>query len=114
MILFLDDNPARHNSLTEPNVIHCYTIDEFIKALEEYDAFSTVSLDYDLNDFDTISMYNGAVATGLDACRLLEKYRAKLPQQIIVHSANPIGSQRMVDSLRSRGFSVVKQMFPVV
>lgn len=114
MILFLDDNPARHKAMIGPSVIHCYGIDDFLKALEEYDSFSVVSLDYDLNDFDTKSYYNGSEATGLDACGLMVKYRAKLPQQIVIHSANPEGAQKMVDFLQVRGFDVVKQMFPVV
>jgi hypothetical protein len=97
-----------------PNVIHCYTIDDFQIALHEYDTFSSVFLDYDLNDFDTISTYNGTKATGLDACGLLVKYRTKLPHLIVVHSANSIGSQKMVDFLQSHGFNAVRQMFPVV
>jgi hypothetical protein len=116
MILFLDDNPARHKAMIGPRIIHCYTIDDFLQALNEYDSFQTISLDYDLNDFDTVALYNGTEATGLDACGLLvnQKYRSKLPQQIIVHSANPTGSLKMVEFLRRYGIKAVRQIFPVV
>lgn len=116
MMLFLDDNPARHKALKESFVIHCYTLDEFLKALQEHDTFSTISLDYDLNEFDTVSMYNGKEATGLDACGLLvnPKYKSKLPQQIIVHSSNPTGSQKMVEFLQRYGIKAERRIFPVV
>ena len=112
-VLFLDDNPDRHNwidvTYSGCEVIHCYTLDQFVDALETHDSFDVISLDHDLNDFDSKSVsFDGQEATGLDACGFLvnERFRAKMPERILIHSVNPCGAQNMRAFLQSRGVTV--------
>lgn len=112
--LFLDDNPDRHatvEQLAPGEIIHCYTVDQFVDALSNpnYTKFDTVSLDHDLNDFDCRSLYNGQEATGLDACGLMvskEEYIDKLPGTIFIHSVNPPGACAMRAFLERKGYTV--------
>lgn len=113
-ILFLDDNPARHalmESRFPGDVIHVYDIDSFRGILEEHESFDMVSLDYDLNEFDAQSLFLGEIATGLDACGYMVKYRDKLPAVIEIHSINPTGARKMVDFLENKGFVCRWKMF---
>ena len=113
-ILFLDDNQFRHDAIESQHpgeVIHCYTVDEFVAALTnpEHERFCVVSLDHDLNDFDCRSLYNGQEATGLDACGLMvsrEEFRVKLPDEILIHSVNPCGAGAMRAFLQRKGYTV--------
>ena len=117
-LLFLDDDKTRHDAVeassqhTNVEVIHCFTLDQFIAALKDPDntTFSMVSLDHDLNDFDSKSVaYDGQEATGLDACGFLvrDEFATKLPDTIFIHSVNPCGAKNMQMFLESRGFNVV-------
>lgn len=113
-VLFLDDNPERHRAMDEiyqpkHEVFHCYTLNDFVGALENVDHFDVVSLDHDLNDFETESLaHDGSEATGLDACGFLvrEHIRVKLPRCIMVHSVNPCVAHNMRAFLQGRGFAV--------
>jgi hypothetical protein len=114
MMLFLDDNPSRHETveaIRPGEVIHAYTVDQFVDALRNpaYESFDTVSLDHDLNDFDCRSLYQGQEATGLDACGIMvanPDYVAKLPETIHIHSVNPCGANNMRAFLERRGYTV--------
>jgi CheY-like chemotaxis protein len=107
VILFLDDNPARHTVMDAryPNdlVVHAYDIHAFRAALEEHERFDMISLDHDLNDFEARSYIGDSDATGRDACGYMMKYRDKLPPVIIIHSGNDDGSKDMAEFLASRG-----------
>lgn len=119
-LLFLDDNPYRHNQTdvaypsSRYDVVHCYTLDDFLNALEAFDRFDVVSLDHDLNDFHSKSVsFDGQEATGMDACGFLanKRFRSKVPDTIIVHSVNPCGAQNMCHFLASHGFRPFWRMF---
>jgi hypothetical protein len=113
-ILFLDDNPARHNLMDErypsDEIIHAYTIDQYREALSSYDHFDMISLDYDLNEFTELGYYSTicdtygtGLCTGLDACGYLIKFLHKAPEIIHIHSSNGDGARYMIDFLDSRG-----------
>jgi hypothetical protein len=115
IILFLDDNPDRHHQIDQKysgcDVVHCYTVDQFVDCLnnDSFDHFDMISLDHDLNDFDSHSTnFDGQEATGMDACGLMvnKKFSLKLPDVIHIHSVNPCGAQNMRSFLQGRGFSV--------
>ena len=116
-ILFLDDDPDRHaflpNKFPKDRIIHVYTLNEFRKALEYFDAFDVISLDYDLNDFKHESLEGSGLATGLDACGYMIAYRAKLPQEVLIHSWNEDGSKEMAAFLESRGIAYRLEEFPI-
>jgi CheY-like chemotaxis protein len=113
--LFLDDMPRRHERfavLTQDlpvQVEFVWDFDSCIAALKTQDRFDTVFLDHDLNDFNAQSvvqdMYGAKELTGYDLCcwivrQLPQDHR---PSQIIVHSHNPVGAQRMIGVLRDAG-----------
>jgi hypothetical protein len=122
VILFLDDNPARHafmdQQYPDDTVIHVYDIDTFRSALKDHDKFDLISLDHDLNDFTEefgfcSLLWNGEKATGLDACGYMMGFKEKLPEEIIVHSSCPDGASGMVSFLVSKGIKAFWKMFPV-
>jgi hypothetical protein len=118
-ILFLDDNPARHAIVDIKNpddlIVHVYDIDSFRAALKSYEKFDIVSLDHDLNEFSEEGhqsiLYDGRMATGLDACGYMIKYRDKLPAEIIIHSTNGNGARSMEGFLLSKGIAARWKMF---
>jgi CheY-like chemotaxis protein len=108
-ILFLDDNPARHDIMDAryplDEIIHVYDIDEYREALERYDHFDMISLDHDLNDFEHRSYMGDCDLTGRDACGYLMRYLHKAPEVIHIHSSNGDGARDMMAFLDSRGVS---------
>lgn len=112
--LFLDDNPERHaivEQLSPGDIVHCYTVDQFVDALgnPKHTKFDTVSLDHDLGEFGTRSMWFDHEATGMDACRVMvakEEYVNKLPGAIFIHSVNPAGACAMRAFLERNGYTV--------
>ena len=111
IILFLDDNPARHDIMDSKypldEIIHVYDIDTYRAALEKYDHFDMISLDYDLNDFTEEFGYYSRMGdsdlNGRDACGYLMKYLSKAPEIIHIHSSNGDGAREMMAFLESRG-----------
>jgi hypothetical protein len=120
IILFLDDNPARHaimdRQFPDDLILHTYDIDSFRAALEAHEKFDMVSLDHDLNEYTEDGhqslLWDGGNATGLDACGYMVKYRDKLPDEIIIHSTNTNGAYAMIGFLESKGIKVRRQLFP--
>jgi hypothetical protein len=113
VILFLDDDPDRHQQMDrrfiDDIIIHCWTVDDVIDCLNSPIKCDIVSLDHDLNDFDSKSvLYDGQEATGMDVCGFLvgRGFQDKLPDVIDIHSTNHNGAQRMRDFLQARGFTV--------
>ncbi|MFA5202786.1 MAG: cyclic-phosphate processing receiver domain-containing protein [Lentisphaeria bacterium] len=120
VILFLDDNPARHDQMDrdfpDDTIIHIYNIHDFRTALEEHEKFDIVSLDHDLNDFTKLGSKHQSImafgeATGRDACGFMMKFRHKLPSEIIIHSSNQEGARSMMEFLDSRQISYRWKMF---
>jgi hypothetical protein len=119
VILFLDDNPARHEAMDSQYpldlIVHAYDLDGFRSALETLDSFDVVSLDYDLNNFTELgfssALWDGSEATGVDACGYMVKFREKLPEEILVHSSNGTGARAMVEFLEGKGLQVRWKMW---
>jgi CheY-like chemotaxis protein len=118
-ILFLDDNPARHNIMDRwhpsDEVIHVYTIATYREALEKYDYFDIVSLDHDLNNFTELGYFSymgDSDLTGRDACGYLMKFLHKAPEVIHVHSSNEEGARDMMSFLSERGVQSRWNIFP--
>lgn len=114
-ILFLDDNPVRHQQYDQryPNdeVTHVATVQDFDDALRLLGPFDVVSLDYDLNEYSTVTLrYDGEIATGLDACGYMVKHMAKIGQ-VVIHSRNDAGSKEMMDFLTSKGIVAIRKTF---
>ena len=117
-ILFLDDNPARHelmdNRYPSDEIIHAYTLDQYREALSKYDSFDVISLDHDLNDFTELghtSYIGDSEGTGRDACGYFMKFLHKAPAVIHIHSSNGDGARDMMDFLRSHNVSYRWVMF---
>lgn len=116
-ILFLDDDSDRHEIMDTlfplDDIIHVYDIDSYREALERYDSFDMISLDYDLNDFqdDHHSRFGDCDLNGRDACGYLMKYLHKAPDVINIHSTNEDGANEMVEFLNSRGVKNQRSTF---
>ncbi len=122
-ILVLDDDKNRHktfarNLIGNEHVVHAYTHDEAITALNEQEKFDVVFLDHDLNDcehksLDYSSGYGGPVElTGLHVARHVANLpEEKLPRFAIVHSFNPSGAAHMMTVLRTREMTVIRELF---
>ena len=109
-ILFLDDDPDRHelmdNRYPSDEIIHVYTLDAYREALGKYDSFDMISLDHDLNDFTELDYHSyicDSEGTGRDACGYLIKFLHKAPARIHIHSSNEDGARDMMEFLDSRG-----------
>jgi len=101
-ILFLDDSDMRHAFIQRVlagaghTVDHVETVDEACVAMAA-GSYDMVFLDHDLADPNS---------TGEDVTRwMASSPKAKPVKQVIVHSANPLGAQKMVDCLRAAGFN---------
>lgn len=120
VILFLDDNPARHETMDSrypsAQIIHTYSIDEFREALEKHEHFDEIWLDYNLNDFQELGYFSycaGNEADGVDACGYLMKFMDKVCE-IVIHSSNGDGARAMLAFLQSRGVTKARwKMFEV-
>lgn len=117
-IIFLDDNPARHALMDkrhpDDDIIHCYTIWDFVDNLKSLSGVDCISLDYDLNNFTNLgiaSLLGYTQMTGLDACGYMVKYRYQLPKDILIHSSNGTGAKLMGDFLISKDIAYRWKMF---
>ena len=76
-ILFLDDDPLRHEVFAEEaraaghEPYHADSIDEFAYLFSEHVRFDAVYLDHDLNDFGLKSMAGKVQLDGCDVARFL-------------------------------------------
>lgn len=121
-ILFLDDNPQRHDAADEcfdgAEVVHAWTYWDAIGLLED-ERFDVIYLDHDLNDWESASvitgMYGSRELTGLDVARFIARQlrRDMSPGRIVVHSWNPAGASSMVQILKSVGIPTVYEPFTV-
>lgn len=105
-ILFLDDDEFRHNTFADKakahSVIHVRTAKEAISALKK-ERFDLACLDHDLAE--PITGYAVAVA--------IEEGRCIAPREVVVHSYNPIGADRMVYAIKRAGvFAYAKPFGP--
>lgn len=109
-ILFLDDNHDRHHafrSLSIGHVVdHAYTARQAIDFLRE-NRYDLVSLDHDL-DWQATAGLTPLEETGYVVADFIAAMESA-PTVVNVHSLNPVGAARMMDTLQSaRKFSVVR------
>jgi CheY-like chemotaxis protein len=129
-ILVLDDDDTRHEWFKEYfkdfEAQHVYTVDGAITALIADPQYDFVFLDHDLNDnqYKSVTHIDGdnipgfvgqcrKELTGLDVtlfiARILEP--EKRPKEVVVHSWNPPGAERMIQMLREVGIKTHKWEF---
>jgi len=125
-ILFLDDDRIRHDTFAKrfanAECVHVETFDEFERALLRGSKFDVIFLDHDLNDFGNRSVMESVWAcygsseqtelTGTDAAVLVAGLPTeKKPEQVVVHTHNPPGGDRMVLILEKANIPVIRQPF---
>lgn len=97
-ILFLDDERSpsdvtwvKYSGTVKFTVVR--TREEFQWAVLTNPRFDIFSLDHDLQDFDHFSEKEN---TGFSCLyEVASSYRCKLPKQVIAHSKNPIGAEKI-------------------
>lgn len=112
-VLFLDDDENRHERMKRMSighvVDHVRTAEEAIAAMRETE-YDLACLDHDLGGLIYVDS-NDANGTGYTVAKALTELPIKRPKQVIVHSFNPVGAQRMARRLHDAGFRVVKAPF---
>lgn len=98
-ILVLDDQESRliifRRKLIGHDVVCVKTASDAISNFSEYD-FDCVFLDHDLGD--KVMEISGP-GTGYEVAEWLRDHPDRRPQQIIVHSFNPVGAKNMTSIL---------------
>ena len=103
-ILILDDEAYRHvvlnKKLAGNEIINTYTFDQAIAALSGF-KFDVLFLDHDLEHVDSTH-------TGYDVCQFIKSKlpKDKHPNQVVIHSMNPVGAHQMDQTLQGLGFAV--------
>lgn len=125
-VIILDDCPARHKSadLLWPGcrIVHCYTYFHFLSEILKGTHFDIVALDHDLGDFrdadvgipPTVHSFQSdpRPLNGCDAALWLTLNRSRAQfGDIIVHSANPHGAKRMMDTFAQAGWAGIIRKF---
>lgn len=95
-ILILDDREIRHEYFKklyiQHDLTHVYTSKECIDQLN-INKFDVVFLDHDLGGTDNFE--ESGDNTGYEVAKWLRKNEGKQPNQIILHSFNPVGRKNM-------------------
>ena len=104
-VLFLDDDEARHERFRQavhdsPAVRYVHTAREARNAIAR-EKFDICFLDHDLGLTGSIEDDGYKVVQYIVG--LAAEHSDHVPGQVIVHSANPVGSERMVNALRAAG-----------
>jgi hypothetical protein len=116
-ILFLDDNPARHQLMDErypgEEIFHASDIYTFQQMILGDDDWDEIWLDHDLNDYNAQSLlHDGTEATGVDACGFLVRMAIDTnTTKIIVHSSNGNGAAAMMKFLTEHNVEARWKMF---
>lgn len=115
-ILFLDDNPERHEYFKTitigQDVTHVWNSQECMDALANNDPFDLVCLDHDLAGayFQEDKANSGTeVAEWIHYKLAKDKY----PKKVIIHSWNSTGAERMYKWIEPTGIPVVRKRFEV-
>ena len=99
-ILILDDDNVRHVNFSQRifghKVIHTYTAQECIDALENRSKFDICFLDHDLGGQVFVKSGKG---TGYEVAEWLRDNPEKQPDRIIIHSLNPVRVDNMIACL---------------
>ncbi len=78
------------------------TVNEAISILLDVEDLKVVSLDHDLADFHGAEEDHLVELTGEDVLRFMKK-KNRWPEKLFIHSANPVGKQRMKEFLIAEG-----------
>lgn len=101
-VLILDDDAERHAGFSKilagHDLSHAYTYSEFV-GLAKSGTYGMVCLDHDLGlEHDPDMVRDGGEVrelTGQDAARWLVNNREHCPDNILIHSHNPVGASAM-------------------
>jgi CheY-like chemotaxis protein len=111
-ILILDDEKVRHDDFdamySGHEVTHAYRYNEFVRLLVGSSPWDLIHLDHDLGETegcDTfldgwghVRYFNGYHASA----RICELHDHQLPDEVIVHSVNPLGAQNILYNFLAR------------
>jgi len=111
-VLILDDMDVRHDKIgrlhLDDKVDHAYTAEEAIYFLSTY-KYQLVYLDHDLAAEHYIDG-RSEEATGFEiAMYIYGMPEDDLPDQVIIHSWNPVGAERMYNQLKGLGIFVSRK-----
>lgn len=115
-IMILDDRQERLDYLSEMySGCEIYCARNYAQAINLLAAhkFELVSLDHDLGDFYVAEMDENLVErTGSEVAEYIKNMPAdQIPDEIIIHSSNPVGARRMLSILD--GYNVKWRMVSV-
>lgn len=103
-ILFLDDDEMRHDKFGSESVshdiTHVRTVEQAIKAFEK-EPFDLICLDHDLGGMHYVPSEDPTTGYHVAAHIAAKGTNA----EVIVHSYNVIGAQRMVNKLKDAGIA---------
>lgn len=106
-VLFLDDDPARHEAMKRlaigHNVKHVHTAAEALEALQA-ERFDLAALDHDLGGQTFVP--SEQEDTGYAVASAIADGRVIVPRAVVVHSFNPVGAQRMAERMSAAGVRV--------
>ena len=113
-ILFLDDDEDRQNIFFRKYLVFkkdgdvlvtTRTVEETIEALKTQGPFDVIDLDHDLGGRIFVKEVEG---TGYQVALFIENELSEdlLPKHVIIHSYNPDGVRRMMESISKRVTSV--------
>jgi CheY-like chemotaxis protein len=110
-VLVLDDDDKRHESfkfhLFRHEATHVHTAQEAMEALASNGPWDVVFLDHDLNYEHYVSSTTGKLdgleQTGYDVAKYIALFMKEetIPKNVVVHSWNSYGADRMIQMLSS-------------
>jgi len=116
-ILFIDDSPYRHIDFTKliPDADMVFNYKQAINALC-HTMYDIIFLDHDLSEED-IGCLPGVTnkdKTGTDIVNFMVQNNIKPTEAVVIHSFNPIGSDRMERILQDVGIKVLKLFLDLI
>jgi NAD+-processing family protein with receiver domain len=116
-ILFLDDDPKRHELFARAHIGHQVTfvwgVFDAVRALGASECagepFDYACLDHDLGGHQ---MVESGEATGYEVAQHIAFMTTEArPRRVVVHSFNPVGAQNMVRLLADAGVPCIRAPF---
>ena len=114
-ILFLDDDKQRHASYRlisiGDEVDHAWSAEEAIRMLDSGERYDYATLDHDLDEYAQMGQTPRDPTGQAVALHIASMPLEKRPKRVNVHSFNPVGAKRMVETLHEAGVRVSRQIF---
>ena len=111
-ILVLDDMEVRHDKFSrkfkDDKIDHAYTVDEALHYLNMR-RYDLVCLDHDLAPEHYVDGASNEPSGFFVAVYISEMPVEHSPTQVIIHSWNPVGAERMYKQLQGLGMFVSQQ-----